>query len=117
MTFVTIEIGPTWRMQLLQGLLEARGLTAVVQDDSLNVYLGQAPSSSKLQVPEEVAETARAAVAEAQRDGDRALEKLRFGMHERFSAPLPLKAMLVDVAFWLTLILTAFWVFKTLFAL
>jgi hypothetical protein len=115
MTFVTIEIGPTWRMQLLQGLLESRGLPAVVQDDTQNAYLGLL--AARLQVPEEVAETARTAVAEAQRDGDRALEKLRFGKHERFSAPLPLKAMLVDVAFWLTLILTAFWVFKTLFKL
>ena len=114
MAFVTLEIGPTWRMQLLRGLLDARGLPSVVQDDGLNVYLGQAPPTSQLQVPEEVMETARAAVAEAQRDGNRALEKLRFGLHERFSAPRPRKAMLLDVAFWLTLFLTAIWVFWSL---
>jgi len=114
MTFVTLEIGPTWKMQLLRGLLEARGLTAVVQDDSLGIYLGQAPSLSKLQVPEESAETARTFVAESERDGNRALEKLRFGLHERFSEPKPLKAMLMDVAFWVTLILVVFFVFAAI---
>jgi hypothetical protein len=115
MTFVTLEIGPTWRMQLLRGLLAARGLPAVVQDDSLSVYLGDAPSTARLQVPEDVVESARTAVTEARRDGSRALAELRFGLHERFSAPRPLRAMLLDVAFWLVLFLTAFWVFSKLF--
>ena len=114
MSFVTLEIGPTWRMQLLRGLLEARGLPAVVQDDSLCVYLGQAPSTSRLQVPEDVVETARSTLAEAHRDGSRALEKLRFGLHERFSAPRPQREMLLDVAFWLTLFLTTIWAFSWL---
>ena len=117
MSFVTLEVGPTWRMQLLRGLLEARGLPAFVQDDSLNVYLGGAPSTSQLQVPVEDVETARTAVAEAQRDGSRALEKLRFGTHDRFAAPRPVRDLLWDVGFWLTLILTAFWVFKGLLSL
>ena len=99
-------------MQLLRGLLEARGLPAVVL--SQGVYLGPAPITSQLQVPEEVMETARTAVAEAQRDGNRALEKLRFGLHERFSAPRPRRAMLLDVAFWLTLFLTTIWAFSWL---
>jgi hypothetical protein len=116
MAFVTLEIGPTWRMQLLRGLLEARGLQAVVLDDSLSVYMGQAPSTSQLQVSEEALETARTIVAEAQHDGSAALEKLRFGVHERFRAPRPLKSMLLDAAFWLALFLAAIWVLSLLFS-
>jgi hypothetical protein len=79
------------------------------------VYLGQAPSAARLQVPRECVDAARTVVAEAQRDGDQALEKLRFGLHERFSAPRPLRAMVLDAAFWLTLFLAVFLVFSALF--
>jgi len=113
MAFITLEIGPTWRMQMLRGLLEERGVPAVVQgDDDMAVYLGQAPSTSLLQVPEEAVESARSAVQEAQRDGSKALAQLRFKEHRRFSRARPLRAMLLDVAFWLALFLVAFWVFS-----
>ena len=118
MSFVTLAIGPTWRMELLRGLLEARGLPAVVLmlDDSLSVdYLGWAPSTSHLQVSEETLEAARTVVAEARHDGSAALEQLRFGVHERFRAPRPLKSMLLDAVFWLALFLAVIWVLSLLF--
>lgn len=115
MSFVTLEVGPTWRMQLLRGLLDARGLPAIVQDDSLSAYIGDAPSSSRLQVPEEVVDVARTVVADARREGSWALEGLRYARHERVTTPRPLRAMLLDAAFWAALILTAFFVFSWLF--
>jgi len=110
MAFVTLEVGPSWRMQLLQGLLEARGFTALVQEDGLNTYLGQARPTAQLQVPEEVAAAARTAVADAERDGSLPLEGLRYRSNQRFSEPQPVRALLLDVAFWLTIFLTAIWV-------
>ena len=41
MTYVTLEIGPTWRMEMLRGLLEERGLQAFLEEDNAGVVLGQ----------------------------------------------------------------------------
>ena len=110
MALVTLEIGPSWRMQLLQGLLEARGFPALVQEDGLNTWLGGARPTAQLRVPEEVAAAARTAVADAERDGSLPLEGLRYRVNERFTAPQPVRALLLDVGFWLTIFLVAIWV-------
>ena len=46
--------------------------------------------------------------------GDQALARLRFGAHERYREPRPIRDLLWDAAFWLVLILGMAWIVKTL---
>ena len=73
MALVTLEMGPTWRMQILLGVLEERGLPAFVEDSNLKTLdpfiTGALSFDARLKVPEESVEEARTALAEARRDG------------------------------------------------
>lgn len=73
MTLVTLELGPTWKMQLLCGVLEDRGVPAFVEDTNLKLIdpfiTGALSLDARLKVPEEALVAAREALEEARRDG------------------------------------------------
>lgn len=73
MALVTLELGPTWKMQILLGVLEERGLPAFVEDSNMKTLdpfaTGALSFDARLKVPEESVEAARTALAEARRDG------------------------------------------------
>lgn len=118
MTFVTLAVGPTWKMELLRGLLEERGLTALLFSDD-NAFLQPTPraaQSARLDVPGDVLDLARSIVTEAREEGSLALEGLRYVRHERPSKPpRRVRALLLDVGFWLALFLIVFLIFSWLF--
>ena len=80
MAMKTLEMGPTWKMQLLCGLLEERGVPAFVQDVNLKTIdpfiTGPMSFDARLQVPEEAVDAARSALEEARREGAEELEAL-----------------------------------------
>jgi len=73
MGLVTLEMGPTWKMQILLGVLEEHGVPGFVADSNLKVIdpfiTGTLSFDARLQVPEESVEAARAALEEARADG------------------------------------------------
>ena len=62
MELVTIETGPTWKLQVLLGLLAEHGVLAFVHETNLGPYGVLLPS--ELRVPEDAVETAQAVLAE-----------------------------------------------------
>ena len=73
MTLVVLEMGPTWKMQLLLGVLEERGVPGFVEDSNMKTIdpfaTGALSFDARLKVPEESLAAARAALEEARRDG------------------------------------------------
>lgn len=68
MKLATLEMGPTWKMHILCGLLEERGIPAFVQDSNIKLIdpfiTGAMSFDARLQVPEESVAAARAALEE-----------------------------------------------------
>ena len=80
MSLITLEIGPTWKMQLLRDMLEERGVPAFVADSNMKtidpLLTGAMSFDARLQVPEEALESARAALRDS-REEARELERAR----------------------------------------
>ena len=75
MALVTLEMGPLWKMGLLRDVLEERGVPAFVADSNLKgidpFITGALSLDARLQVPSEVLETARTALARSREEGAR----------------------------------------------
>lgn len=70
MRMVTLDLGPIWKMQLLQTFLEERGVPSFVPDANLKTMdptiTGTLAFDARLEVPEERLAEARAALVEAE---------------------------------------------------
>lgn len=72
MRMVTLDLGPIWKMQLLQTFLEERGVPSFVPDANLKTIdptvTGTLSFDARLEVPEDRLTDARAALAEAEEE-------------------------------------------------
>jgi hypothetical protein len=67
MSLVTLEVGPSWKLEVLRGVLEERGLLALVADSNVAPSV-KAPEAS-LQVVDGALDAARQILREARATG------------------------------------------------
>ena len=110
---VTLEIGPPWKMELLRDVLAEHGVPSFVVDSNIKTIdpflTGALSFDARLDVPEEAAQDARAALAAARAEGA-ALQATPEGRDEAEEAPDPVLEELTDLGRRIRWAVLLFWV-------